>query len=219
MSAAGIKNKKKEQLIEHREEQILAAAKAIFAQKSFCRTKVDDIADELKVGKGTIYRYFQDKKSLFLAVFNHGMSELKKAFWENVEPVSNPRLKFAAAVRTYFDFFDNNRELVEIDMQVRSEFKEEYRQAHMEMYDEYIVKIQNNIRNGIKMGIFRDVDVEKTAEAISATLHGVLQGFYIREFEQHISVQTKRETLMDRAQAVISLLLDGLSQKNSERKQ
>lgn len=216
MNVAGIKNEKREQLVERREEQILAAAKTIFAQKGFRRTKVEDIADELKIGKGTIYRYFEDKKSLFLAVFKQGMSELRRAFKENVEPVTDPRLKFKTAIRTYFSFFDNNRELVEINMQVRSEFKEEYRQVHMAMYGEYIVKIQNNIRNGMKTGLFRDVDVEKTAETISATLHGVLQGFYIREFEQHNNSENKRETLMDRAEAVTSLLLDGLSQKNGE---
>ena len=159
---ADIKDKKAN-LVEQREEQILGAAKRIFAQNSFRRTKIEQIATDLSVGKGTIYRYFKDKKSLFLAVFERGMSRLRQTIRANVEPITEPELKVAAAVRTYFGFFENDRELIEIMMQVRSEFKEDYRQVFLEAYSDYIVRIQENLRTGIKRGVFRKMDVEKTA--------------------------------------------------------
>ena len=92
-------------------------------------------------------------------------------------------------------------------MQVRSEFKEDYRRVSLALYADYIVRIQDNLRNGIKMGNFRDLDVEKTAETISATLHGVLQSFYIREFS---SEGQQKQSLTDRTEAVTALLLEGL---------
>lgn len=199
---------KKTQLVHRRKEQILTAAEHIFAKNGFRRTKIDQIADELNVGKGTLYRYFKDKKSLFLAVFQKGMTQLAQAMRVNVEPITDPPSKVSAAVRTFFEFFENNRDLIEIMMQVRSEFKDHYRRIFLESYGVYIVKIQENLRNGMKMGIFREVDVEKTAEAMSATLQGVLQSFYIREFGPETGVP--KERLTDRIEAVTALLSEGL---------
>ena len=173
---------KKTDLIERRRQQILSAAAPIFARNGFARTKIDDIADHLSIGKGTIYRYFKDKQTLFLAVYESGMQELKNSFEVNVHTITDPQLKQSQAVRTYFEFFDTNPDLIEIMMQVRSEFKDHYRKIFVAMYNDYIVRIQQNLRDGIEMGIFREMDVEKTADTISATLQGVLQGFYIREF-------------------------------------
>ena len=50
-------------LVKRREQQILSAAQTIFAHNGYRRTKIDDITEHLSVGKGTIYRYFKDKKS------------------------------------------------------------------------------------------------------------------------------------------------------------
>jgi len=224
---------KKVQLIEQRREQILAAAKRVFAKYGFRCTKVDQIADALQVGKGTIYRYFQDKKSLFLAVFEQGIDRLRQTIRANVEPIIEPQRKVAAAVKTFFEFFESDRELIEIMMQVRSEFKDDYRRVFLAAYSDYIVKIQENLRTGMRMGIFRALDVEKTAEAISAVLQGVLQSFYVREFgsetampktdkessADYNSIKTKneigrpgqkRELLTDNIEPVTALLLEGL---------
>ena len=206
---------KKAQLVHRREEEILAAAKRIFAQKGFRRTKIDQLAEELNVGKGTIYRYFKDKKSLFLAVFEQGMARLSQTIKDNVAPITDPQIKVATAVRTYFEFFENDRQLIEILMQVRSEFKDDYRRVFLTLYSDYIVRIQENLRNGVKMGVFRELDVEKTAEAMSAALQGVLQGFYIREFGQEIETSNP-EKLTNRTEAVTALLLEGLLKRNSK---
>ncbi len=226
------------QLFQRRREEILTAASYIFAQNGFRRTKIDQIAEHLNVGKGTIYRYFKDKKSLFLAVFEQGMDQLRQTMRSNIDPVSNPKNKVATAVRTYFEFFDNHRELIEILMQVRSEFKEDYRRVFLALYRDYIVRIQENLRRGVKIGVFRELDVEKTAEAMSAMLQGLLQSFYIREFKAETVVpngekglladsnyvETKKteyaaaeqkELLADSIEAVTALLLKGLLKRDS----
>jgi len=48
-----------------RPAEILDAALAVFAQKGFAATKLDDIAAKAGITKGTIYLYFRDKESLF----------------------------------------------------------------------------------------------------------------------------------------------------------
>jgi len=187
--------------IQRRKEQILAAAKGFFARNGYRHTKIEQVSNFLDVGKGTLYRYFDGKKALLIAVFEAGMQRLSQAMRANVEPVAEPAEKVKAGIRTYLEFFDNDRELIEILMLVRSEFKDDYRRVHLAMYSDYIVRIQQNLRRGVQLGIFREIDVEKTAETISATLHGVLQSFYVRQPE---------EPLVDRTKAVTSLILNGL---------
>jgi len=233
----GDTEQKKAQRVERRKEQILAAAKVVFAQNGFSRTKVEQIATNLGVGKGTLYRYFIDKKSLFLAVFAQGIVRLRKIIRTNVESVADPRCRIAAAVRTYFEFFENDRELIEILMQVRSEFKDDYRRIFLALYKDYIVKIRENLRSGMEAGVFRQLDVEKTAEAISAALQGVLQDFYVRSFGAKTAVRdtgekaladseamaeaglghSGKERLTDRTEAVTKLLLEGLLARDSNQ--
>lgn len=205
-----VKDDKKADLIQQRKEQILTAAKPIFAKNGYRCTKVEQIADALNIGKGTIYRYFPDKKTLFLSVFKQGCEQIQKRFAANVHPITDPPIKVAAAIRNFFEFFDKNRDFVEIMMQVRSEFRQEHREIFMAVYSNYIVMIQNNLRNGIKMGIFRDLDVEKTAEAMSSTLHGVLQNFYMREIESGDTKNAEKASLLDRIEPVTQLILNGL---------
>jgi AcrR family transcriptional regulator len=230
---------RKAELIQRRTEEILAAAESIFAQYGYRLTKIDQIADSLNVGKGTIYRYFKDKKSLFIAVFEQGIRHLQQTMRSKTEQAPDPAKRVAAAVRTYFEFFEKNRELIEIEMQVRSEFRDEHKRVALTLYKDYMTRIQNNLREGIEKRIFRPMDVEKTAEAMSATLQGVLMGFYFRklaagadalESEKHVAIASddvkyiaadngssqKSDLLTDRIGAVTDLLLRGLLKGGSD---
>ena len=205
---------KKNDLAARRTDEILAAARKIFAEHGYARTTIDQIADYLNVGKGTVYRYFDDKKSLFLAVFANGMAQVRDTMRAKIDPVELPQDKINTAVTTFCDFFDNNQDLIEIYMQVRSEFKDDYKRISLDLYSDYIVRIQDNLRKGVEIGIFHELDVERTAEAYSALLQGLLQIFYLREFGPQTDVAPSR--LTDRAQAVTSLLLKGLLKRDND---
>jgi AcrR family transcriptional regulator len=48
-----------------RKQQILVAAREVFAKRGYARTTVDDIALEAGVARGTFYLYFDDKRDAF----------------------------------------------------------------------------------------------------------------------------------------------------------
>ena len=50
---------------ERRREELLEAARKVFAKKGYHEAKVGDIAAAAKVAKGTVYLYFPDKRSIF----------------------------------------------------------------------------------------------------------------------------------------------------------
>jgi AcrR family transcriptional regulator len=50
---------------EKRREDLLAAARRVFAERGYHDAKVGDIAAKASVAKGTLYLYFPDKRSIF----------------------------------------------------------------------------------------------------------------------------------------------------------
>jgi len=52
----------------HRQEEILAAAFEVFAAHGYEAARIDDVARQAGIAKGTIYLYFRNKERLFRAV-------------------------------------------------------------------------------------------------------------------------------------------------------
>ena len=51
---------------DQKKEQILKVATEFFSQRGYEKTKIADIADALRMSRGTFYFYFKDKRELFL---------------------------------------------------------------------------------------------------------------------------------------------------------
>ncbi len=56
-----------------RPSEIREAALALFSERGFAATRLDDVAERAGVGKGTIYLYFPNKEALFRAVVRHDL--------------------------------------------------------------------------------------------------------------------------------------------------
>jgi AcrR family transcriptional regulator len=56
-----------------RPQEIIDAALKLFAIKGFAATRLDDVAKQAGVSKGTLYLYFADKEALFKQVVQGGM--------------------------------------------------------------------------------------------------------------------------------------------------
>src|SRR5215472_7850945 len=57
-------------------DKMLDAAGRLFGAHRFHEVRMEDIAAEAEVGKGTIYRYFSDKEELFLALLERSSRQL-----------------------------------------------------------------------------------------------------------------------------------------------
>ena len=63
----GIQERKKRER-ERRRQQIMVAAKNVFAQKGFNKATMEDIAKEAELSPGTLYLYFKNKEELYKAL-------------------------------------------------------------------------------------------------------------------------------------------------------
>ncbi|MEQ1882699.1 MAG: helix-turn-helix domain-containing protein, partial [Burkholderiales bacterium] len=59
-----------------RPAELMAAALDLFVERGFAATRLDDVAAQAGVSKGTLYLYFSSKEELFKAVIRSGIVPL-----------------------------------------------------------------------------------------------------------------------------------------------
>ncbi len=95
---------------QRRRKAILEAAERLFAESRFDEVLMDDVAVEAGVAKGTIYRYFADKESLYLTVLTEGFEDLQRQIrCEAASPDPVDRLEHT--VRAVVRYMNRNRYL------------------------------------------------------------------------------------------------------------
>src|SRR2546428_5724917 len=111
-------------LLERRRAEILDAATRGFAERGYRCTDLQDVADLLGVGKGTLYRYFPTKEALFQAAVDRVMTGMRASIDEAVADIDDPLERIGRAMRTYLAYFDRHPEYVELLIQERAEFRD-----------------------------------------------------------------------------------------------
>jgi len=164
--------------INPREEEILTESTRAFAKFGFRSTDVQVIADLLGIGKGTIYRAFPSKQALFLACAERAMTRLRDSIQRASVDISDPVERLKAAIRAYFEFFDENPELVELIIQERSEFKDRAKMTYFEHRDRSVQPWNELFATLASQGKVRSVEPEKITDFISQQLYGKLFTHY-----------------------------------------
>ncbi|NBO92463.1 MAG: TetR/AcrR family transcriptional regulator [Planctomycetia bacterium] len=95
-------------------DKILEAAARLFASHRFHEAKMEDIAALAEVGKGTIYRYFQDKEALYLALLERATVGLLDRLKDAVASDPAPRGRLVALTQAVLDFFDEQPHLFDL---------------------------------------------------------------------------------------------------------
>jgi AcrR family transcriptional regulator len=67
-----------------KENSIIDAAEKVFAKQGFANAKMEDVAKELSISKGTIYFYFASKENLYMAITYRAFQALIDSFYESV---------------------------------------------------------------------------------------------------------------------------------------
>ncbi len=78
---------------------ILSSARALFKENGFHNTRMDDIAQNAGVGKGTLYEYFKNKQE----IFDETCVECVKSIFERVEEISVMDISFNEKILILFN--------------------------------------------------------------------------------------------------------------------
>ena len=93
---------------------MLEAAARLFGRQRFHEVRMEDIATEAVVGKGTLYRYFKDKEELYDALLERASRQLLGRLRDALGQAGSPRAQFEALVRAVITFFDEHPHLSDL---------------------------------------------------------------------------------------------------------
>ncbi len=192
---------KQPDLAEIRREQILDEATRVFAQMGFPQTDVQQIADNLGIGKGTIYRYFPAKRELFQAAVDRGMVHLRASIDAVLVDVVGPLAQLEAAIRAYLAYFDQNPQVVELFVQERAEFRDRAQPTYFVHREKNIGRWHDLIALMMKQGILRTLPVPELTDFISDHLYGMV-------FTNYFS--GRKKPLSEQADHAIRFLFQGI---------
>jgi AcrR family transcriptional regulator len=93
-----------------RREQILAAARRIFARAGYEQTSLDEIAAATGVTKPILYRHYQSKHDLYLAVLEDHLNDLIARLWVALSSSPDPRERLRQGLEAYFGFVEERED-------------------------------------------------------------------------------------------------------------
>jgi TetR/AcrR family fatty acid metabolism transcriptional regulator len=189
-----------------RRSQILAAAVELFSKRGFYETGVEDIARAAGISKGTIYNYFDDKRTLFMATIEWSLRELTDALSRSVQGIANPVHKLETAMQTYLSFFQRNRNLYRIIFIHRSTHRDKAELRFTKKYLTHFYLFEGILTEGIERNVFKNVNVNITSSAIVGIIHALYHEWLLSD--ESMSRAGTVSQIMD-------LVFDGLVNKRS----
>jgi len=164
---------------EQRREEILDRAIDLFAAHGFAATDLQVLADDLGIGKGTLYRHFGNKEKLFLAAADRVMHKLRLHVDAYVAGVTDPLANITRGIHGYLEFFNAHPAAVEMLIQERAHFKDRKRPTYFEHREANIGRWRAIYRDLIAQGRLRPLSVERMSDTIGDLLYGTMFVSYI----------------------------------------
>lgn len=173
----------KEREKEQRRNDIINAAKKLFIGKDFDEVSMDEIAEEVGLGKSTLYLYFKNKEALYFAVVLRGVrvwvemvkEEVKKGTTglEKLKLYENANKEFSNKYPDYLRMMyspKSNKKQFNMD---NMDSSEEYKELRG-LLKELMLIIVNSVQMGINDGeIWSEVDPVEVAVLMSLISHGM----------------------------------------------
>src|SRR6185503_11572090 len=122
---------------EVRARQILGCAKRVFAERGFHAANISHICEAAGIGRGTLYQYFANKRSVLTAILNETLDRVRALMERQAEVAFAPPEKITKTVAI------------------------EYSAAQLRQVLEVVFADEHTLRILLREAVGLDVDVEK----------------------------------------------------------
>ncbi len=172
----GEQRKKKERT----REIILNVALRMFAEKGYHSTTMDAIAKEARLGKGTVYRYFRNKETVFNELIESHFERLEARINAVFDERDDVLTIIAKYLRVYFQFFDSNKEFYKVLVQEQREFGSKVRNLYFSQILKRVPGLKRKIYEAAREGLLKDVDFLTVFYGVMGFVDGVMKKWVSR---------------------------------------
>jgi AcrR family transcriptional regulator len=163
--------------------RIVEAAARVFAQKGYAGAVVADIAVEARIGKGTVYEYFNSKEDLFFAVFEWFQKKTAEAATVRIYSLGGGAADRLMVLNdSLMSLWHEIKDVFVLTMEFwaassSATMRDRFKAAFKRLYDDYRGLVSSLIRDGINSRDFRG-DIHP--EAIAAALVGTWDALFLQ---------------------------------------
>ena len=190
---------------DERKNQILNAAEQVFTQKGLDLARMDDIANETGLSKGTLYLYFKSKDDLIIAI----LDRIFQGVFKQLARRKTAELTATEAIYWFTEEAIRDYKSMLRLMPVAYEFlalafrNRTVQLALKQYFRHYMDVLAPIIQHGIETGEFRQVDPQEVAIALGAIYEGtVLLWVYDKELvELERNIHSSIKFLLEGIQA------------------
>ncbi|MET6996301.1 TetR/AcrR family transcriptional regulator [Chitinophaga defluvii] len=183
-------------------QEIVAAAKKLFAKHGLKKTTMEDIAQAVGKGKSTIYYYYPGKNELFEAVIDEEMKNLIRVTRQEVNRATTAKAKLKAylnarlsAVRNYHNLSKVVYDSILDHMCAITRIKQQHDETQINLVKEIII-------GGIQAGEFKALHEEEIV------MFGYLIVASFRGLEQSLSIPPAAYQF----DALVDIIVEGIGQ-------
>lgn len=160
--------------------KILDAARDVFFRDGFMLANLDEVASRAGVAKGTLYRYFESKADLYVAV----LAENGKAFTEKLQDVAAVERSAPESVRClgafYLEHWMRHREYFQIFWAVDNQsliggLPQEALDEVSRLFKSCLSILNGVLERGIANGEFRECETWDVANILWTLTNGLIQ--------------------------------------------
>jgi AcrR family transcriptional regulator len=192
--------------------RILEAARGIFFRDGFMEANLDDVAMDAGVAKGTLYRYFENKAELYVAVLASNGEQFERKLRDagRDETISAPD-RIRRIARFYLAHWTQNREYFQIfwaleNQAVIGELPEGVLEEVTRLWQSCLQILTEIVQAGIDEGSLEPCDAWEVAHLLWTLANGLIQSEASPPHRQ-----IRRRPLAESFVRAIDLVLAGLT--------
>lgn len=150
-------------LAAQRSAQILAAAVALFAERGYVDTKIEDISNAIGVGKGLIYRYFQDKQDVLYHAISAVQADYMTGPFATQPEDEGPIAALRRMLRVHCEVADAHTRETLLAYRSTKDLSPEQRQRIKALESDIVAEIRRHLDGAVAAGLMRAPDTQVMA--------------------------------------------------------
>ncbi|MEE2677213.1 MAG: TetR/AcrR family transcriptional regulator [Myxococcota bacterium] len=160
--------------------RILESAREVFFRDGFMQANLDEVAERAGVAKGTLYRYFESKAELYVAVLAHNGAIFEQKMRESVHLEVPAPEQMRGTARFYFNHYVENREYFQIfwaieNQAVIGELPSGVVDEVARLWERCLAILAEIIERGVKDGSFAPCDSWQMANLLWTMANALIQ--------------------------------------------
>lgn len=189
--------------------RIVEAAQELFGMFGLEKASMAEIAEQLKISKASLYYYFPDKESLYLAVLEKEQAEFIHEMSEIIRNISEPDTMLKEYAVRRLGYFSRLLNLSRLRLEAYSDLKPALRDTTRSFKEKETELVKEIFKAGIDKEIFTIEDINQTAILFLDLLKG-LRASLISGRKMLVIDQSEFNTLLEKTRTFTDIFIKGI---------